>query len=202
MYVFITINLLILIVACINYINLSTARSAGRDFDVKNIADSSAILLNQSAVSALHLTPQEMIGKTVIRPDWVIGYSRPDSTKAPETGLVIGVIEDFPFRSMHRKIEPLAISPKPHTADRIIHVRLPAGRMAEKIQFLETSWKKIFPTKLLESFSSSPAFSHYPLPGFSLLNGSKVLRTVLSYLSLFLGAPSPRLPSFAINGKV
>ena len=46
---------------------------------------------------------------------------------------------------MHRKIDPLAISPKPHTVDRIIHVRLPAGKMNEKIAALETAWKKVFP---------------------------------------------------------
>jgi putative ABC transport system permease protein len=61
------------------------------------------------------------------------------------TGLVIGVVEDFPYRSLRKKIDPLAIAPKPHTVDRIIHVRLPAGKMAGKIQVLENSWKKIFP---------------------------------------------------------
>ena len=118
---------------------------AGRDFDPKNVADSSSILLNQSAVEALHLTAQEVIGKTVMRPDYVMGYSRRDTTKVPVTGLVIGVVEDFPYRSMHKKIEPLAISPKPHTDDRIIHVRLPAGKMSEKIQFLESAWRQVFP---------------------------------------------------------
>ena len=118
---------------------------AGRDFDPKNVSDSSAILLNMAAVSALHLTPQEVIGKAVVRPDYVMGYSRRDTTKAPVTGLVIGVVEDFPYRSMHKKIDPLAIAPKPHTVDRIIHVRLPAGKMSEKIQNMELTWKKIFP---------------------------------------------------------
>jgi putative ABC transport system permease protein len=118
---------------------------AGRDFDANNPADSSAVLLNESAVKALKLTPNEMVGKTIIRPDYVMGYRQPDSTKAPVTGIVVGVIEDFPYRSMHRKIDPLAISPKPHTDDRIIHVRLPAGKMGQKIAYLESTWKKVFP---------------------------------------------------------
>lgn len=46
---------------------------------------------------------------------------------------------------MHQKIDPLAISPKPHTDDRIIHVRLPAKKMAEKIAKLEEAWKQVFP---------------------------------------------------------
>jgi putative ABC transport system permease protein len=118
---------------------------AGRDFDTKNLADSMAVLLNQAAVKALKLTPQELVGKTIVRPDYVMGYQAPDTTKAPITGIVIGVVEDFPYQSMRKKIEPLAISPKPHSFDRIIHVRLPAGKMQEKIASLEASWKKNFP---------------------------------------------------------
>jgi putative ABC transport system permease protein len=118
---------------------------AGRDFDAENIGDSTAILLNESAARSLKLTPEELVGKTVIRPEFVQGYRRPDTTKAPVTGIVIGVVEDFPFKSMHKKIDPLAICPKPHTDDRIIHVRLPATQMGEKIALLEKAWKEVYP---------------------------------------------------------
>jgi putative ABC transport system permease protein len=118
---------------------------AGRDFNPNNTRDSSAILLNESAVKALKLTPETAIGKTVIRPAYVMGYQAPDSTQAPITGLVIGVVEDFPYKSMHQRIDPLAIAPKPHTHDRIIHVRLPAGKIGEKIKVLESHWKQVFP---------------------------------------------------------
>ena len=74
-----------------------------------------------------------------------MGYAPPDSTRLPVTGQVIGVVEDFPYRSMLKKIDPLAIAPKPHTFDRIIHVRLPKGKTSEKIAALEKNWKKIFP---------------------------------------------------------
>ncbi len=118
---------------------------AGRDFDPGRVADSNAVLLNMAAVRALQLSPEEAVGKSIIRPDFVMGFSRPDSTRAPVSGQVIGVIEDFPYRSMHYKIEPLAISPRPHTMDRIIHVRLPARNMSEKIAALEKAWKQTFP---------------------------------------------------------
>jgi putative ABC transport system permease protein len=118
---------------------------AGRDFDHNNIRDSTAILLNESAVKALKLTPETAVGKTVIRPAHVMGYRQQDSTQAPVTGIVIGVVEDFPYKSMHQKIDPLAISPKPHSDDRIIHVRLPVGKIGEKIASLETKWKTLFP---------------------------------------------------------
>jgi len=118
---------------------------AGRDFDHSNIRDSTAILLNESAVKALKLTPETAVGKTVVRPAHVMGYSQPDSTRAPITGIVIGVVEDFPYKSMHQRIDPLAISPKPHSDDRIIHVRLPVGKIGEKIKSLEAKWKQVFP---------------------------------------------------------
>jgi putative ABC transport system permease protein len=118
---------------------------AGRDFDPANVGDSTAVLLNESAVRSLNLRPEEVIGKTIIRPDFVMGYGPPDSTRLPVTGLVIGVVEDFPYRSMHNKIDPMAICPKPHVMDRIIHVRLPAQNMGAKIASLEQAWKQVFP---------------------------------------------------------
>lgn len=118
---------------------------AGRDFDPANVRDSTAVLLNESAAKSLKLTPAELVGKTIIRPSFTMGYSRPDSTAPPVTGIVIGVVEDFPYKSMHKKIDPLAISPKPHEQDRIIHVRLPATKIGEKIPVLERAWKEVFP---------------------------------------------------------
>ncbi len=117
---------------------------AGRDFDPQNVTDSTAILLNESAVKTLNLTPQEMIGKTVVRPAHSY-YGGVDSTRAPVNGKVIGIVEDFPFRSMQYKIDPLGIAARPHTDDRIIHVRLGTKEMGEKIRFLEQEWKKLFP---------------------------------------------------------
>jgi len=118
---------------------------AGRDFDPENVTDSTAILLNESAVKALQLTPEEAIGKSVTRPASSY-YGGPDSAAAPVYGKVIGVVEDFPYKSMNNKIDPLGISARPHFDDRIIHVRMGAKNMGDKIRFLEQSWRKIFAT--------------------------------------------------------
>lgn len=117
---------------------------AGRDFNSENVSDSTAILLNESAVKALKLTPENAVGKLVTRPAHSY-YGGPDTTQASVHGKVIGVVEDFPYKSMNHKIDPLGISGRPHFDDRIIHVRLDAKDMGEKIRHLELSWKKIFP---------------------------------------------------------
>ena len=118
---------------------------AGRHFDPNNVSDSTSIMLNEAAVKALKLTPETAVGKIVIRPTNVMAYGPIDSTATPVSGVVIAVVEDFPYRSMHHRIDPLAISPKPHTADRIIHVRLPEKNMGEKIRSLAAKWKQVFP---------------------------------------------------------
>lgn len=117
---------------------------AGRDFDPQNVADSANIILNESAVKSLGISAQEVIGKAVTRPAYSY-YGGADSTQVPVHGYVIGVVEDFPYRSMHNKIDPLGISPKPHFDDRIIHVKLPAQGVGEKITYLESVWKAQFP---------------------------------------------------------
>jgi putative ABC transport system permease protein len=58
---------------------------------------------------------------------------------------VIGVVKDFPFRSMHQAIEPLILNPRIHFIDRIAYVKLPVGKFQEKIQIIEKKWKEIFP---------------------------------------------------------
>ena len=70
---------------------------AGRTFDPTNVADTMAILLNESAVRSLNTTPEEIIGKEVIRPVVATNFGQPDSTQLPVHGIVIGVVEDFPF---------------------------------------------------------------------------------------------------------
>lgn len=118
---------------------------AGRDFDHTRPADTSAVLLNQAAVKALGLSPAEAVGKTIIRPMLSMNFGPPDSTRVPVSGMVIGVVEDFPYRSMHHTIQPLAVAPKPHSIDRIIHIRLPAAQMGEKIAAIEKTWHQVFP---------------------------------------------------------
>lgn len=106
---------------------------AGRNFDPKNTADSSALVLNESAVKALNKTPEEALGLSA------------EHVQSRRYGNVIGVIKDFPFRSAHHVIEPLVLNPRPHNIDRIVYVQLPAGKIAEKISFIEKTWKEVLP---------------------------------------------------------
>ncbi|MES2649639.1 MAG: FtsX-like permease family protein [Bacteroidota bacterium] len=107
---------------------------AGRDFDASRLEDSNMVLINETAVKALKKTPENMVGANIVLVN--------DSNRAAR---IIGVVKDFPFRSMHQPIEPLMLNPHVHFIDRIAYIKLPAGRYQEKIASIEKEWKKIFP---------------------------------------------------------
>ena len=58
---------------------------------------------------------------------------------------VIGVVKNFPFRSMHQPIEPLVLNPHLDLIDKITYIKLPAGKFQEKIADIEKKWKASFP---------------------------------------------------------
>jgi putative ABC transport system permease protein len=107
---------------------------AGRDFDNNRREDSGAVILNETAVKALNRTPERMIGANLVAVN--------DSNRAAK---VIGVVKDFPFRSMHQPIEPLILNPHVHFIDRIAYIKLPPGKFQEKISSIEKKWKEIYP---------------------------------------------------------
>ena len=117
---------------------------AGRTFDPESVSDSSSVLINEAALKSLGITADEALNLAIKTPVF-----NPDSgalvyDHAIE-GHVIGVVEDFPYKSMYNEIEPLIISPKPDNVDRIIHVGLTSKNMSENIAFIEKTWKEHFP---------------------------------------------------------
>src|SRR5690606_11578063 len=88
----------------------------------------------EAAVKALNQPMEKVIGATVV-----------DVNDNNRSFRVIGVVKDFPFRSMHQVVEPLMLNPRVHFIDRIAYVKLPPGKFQEKIRFIENTWREIFP---------------------------------------------------------
>jgi putative ABC transport system permease protein len=99
-----------------------------------NPGDSSSVLVNETAVRSLAQPLEKIIGATVT-----------DQYDNNRPFTVIGVVKDFPYRSMHQAIEPLIVNPRVHFIDRIAYVKLPVGKFQEKIRVIENTWKEIFP---------------------------------------------------------
>ncbi|MEM6628655.1 MAG: ABC transporter permease [Bacteroidota bacterium] len=92
-------------------------------------------VMNETAVRNLGLSPEEALGTQV-------SITHNGGT---QNGYVLGVVKDFPYRSMRNQVEPTLLSTWPHPVDKIIYVPLPKGKFAEKLAVLEAKWKEVFP---------------------------------------------------------
>jgi putative ABC transport system permease protein len=112
---------------------------AGRSFQGGNLADSNAYLLNESAVKALGVPLEKVLGLTLqIKRPW-------EEAKDYKQGQVIGIVRDFPYKSVHQRITPLLINGRPDLQDQIVYVKLPKDKVAEKIADMEKVWKQVLP---------------------------------------------------------
>ncbi|MGK6350417.1 ABC transporter permease [Parapedobacter sp. DT-150] len=109
--------------------------AAGRDFTRADLAlqDTSnnyqnfrsTFLLNEKAVAELGWTPEQAVGKTVLR------YG---------PGTVVGVVKDFHFESLHAPVGPLLIFLDTN-AIRQLFVKIQTQHTAETLSALESVWK-------------------------------------------------------------
>lgn len=86
-------------------------------------------ILNESAVRKIGWTPEEAIGKRLDK-------------NAP--GIVVGVIRDFNFTSMHEAIGPLVIWPDSSSV-RYLLVRVNDIHLPELISRMQTAWRSVIP---------------------------------------------------------
>ena len=121
---------------------------AGRDFSEEMGADSNGILLNAAAVKALAMEPHEVVGMTIT--DQV--FNQQLQQQVDVTGQVIGVVADFPYKSVNTVIEPLVIWGTPSPFDRILYVKMTPGAIEDKLQHLTATWKEIIPGMPMENW--------------------------------------------------
>jgi putative ABC transport system permease protein len=121
---------------------------AGRNFDRSIRSDSSAILLNEAAVNNLQVSAEEVIGLTIRDRVW----NNQLQQQVDLDGKVIGVVKDFPYKSVNTAIEPLTIWGTPSPWDRIMYVKMTRGDYQEKIDLLESKWREIIPGFPMENW--------------------------------------------------
>jgi putative ABC transport system permease protein len=117
---------------------------AGSDFNYSDVQqfDTSndganlryAFMLNESAVKALGWTPQQAIGKTIIK---------------GREGTVKAVVKDFHFRSLHEPIKPLLIFMDKRMAQAFF-IRIASKGTTSTLQALEKTWKERVPHRPFE----------------------------------------------------
>jgi len=151
---------------------------AGRDFQVGNINDSNSMIINEAGIKALNQPISKVMGVSVseVRFDTTIHYK------------IIGVVKDFPFRSMHQPIEPLLLNPHLHFIDKIAYVKLPAGKYGEKIASIEKKWKAVFPNTGFDHWFLNDEFNRMYIAEnrvSSLAKSFAVLAILITVLGVF-----------------
>ncbi len=113
----------------------------GRGFSPDFPSDSTAIVLNQTAVRQFHFEDNP-IGKRIA----TFGRNNADgtvNTKALDHFTVIGVVEDFHFESLKQNITPLSLMLG--KSQGYASFRFQAKNTRQVIDALEKTWKKIAP---------------------------------------------------------
>lgn len=150
---------------------------AGRDFQMGNRNDSNSMIINEAGVKALNQPINKVIGTTV-----------KDNNDTARLYRIIGVVKDFPFRSMHQPIEPLLLKPHLHFIDKIAYIKLPMGKFQEKITSIEKKWRAVFPNTGFDRWFLSDEFNRmYVVEGrvSSLAKAFAVLAILITVLGVF-----------------
>ncbi|MDZ7608240.1 MAG: ABC transporter permease [Cyclobacteriaceae bacterium] len=110
----------------------------GRNFSRDFPSDSSAVILNETAIRILDIDG-DPIGKEICIKTGVAGSSPDDY----ETWTIVGVVGDFNFNSFKETIEPLGLFFG--QSNGFISFRIEAGKTEEAVAGISEIWKKMMP---------------------------------------------------------
>ncbi len=114
----------------------------GRWFQPDNIQDKHNYILNETAIATFGLQPP-YIGKRLIF--------------ANDTGHIIGIIEDFHYRSLHEKVGSIILIN--NQLQGTMFIKTAAAKTPQALQATETIWKKLFPQEPFEYDFLDEAFA-------------------------------------------
>jgi putative ABC transport system permease protein len=92
-------------------------------------------------------------------------------------GEVIGVVRDFNFRTLHNKLEPMAIIYYPAAFDKLM-IKVSAVDIQGALNFIQKKWEALFPGNSFEYSFLSDDFQ-------KMYRKEKTLSEIISYISVF-----------------
>ncbi|MDQ3549972.1 MAG: ABC transporter permease, partial [Bacteroidota bacterium] len=114
---------------------------AGRDFSKEMSTDvDEAFIINETAVKEFGFgTPEDALGQPIHWEKW-----NPDSLNPIKQGKVIGVVQDFHYKSLHEKVTPSVIQIYPSVLYKVA-VRLKTADVQNTIAYINETWNKFSP---------------------------------------------------------
>jgi len=135
---------------------MKAGRGFSRDFPTD---ENSGVILNETAINIMGL--RSPIGKRFSIGGW--------------QGTIVGVVQDYNFKSLHNKIEPLILAMAGRQLN-FVFVRIKSQNMSDTIKFLKGQWERYNP-----QFSFEYGFAD-TLLGNLYTNEEKV-RTLFNYFT-------------------
>lgn len=115
---------------------------AGRDFSRDYSSDvTSAFIINETAVEKFGFgSPEKAIGRQLNWDEW----EPQDSTQPVKRGKVIGVIEDFHYKSLHEQVSATVLQIYPQVTFKVA-AKLRTADINKSIAFIGDTWKRFVP---------------------------------------------------------
>jgi putative ABC transport system permease protein len=148
---------------------------AGRDFDKKFKNDSTSIIVNESAVAVMGVTPEKAIG---------LSYTPDMGSENPKYYKIIGVVKDFHFSPFRDEIESLSM----HLGDFAysLAIKLEKGSFTNAIKSIEGIWNKVAPGQPFDYYFMEDSFNN-TYKSEQRLGHIFIIFTILSILIACLG---------------
>jgi putative ABC transport system permease protein len=120
---------------------------AGRDFSRDMATDErEAFIINETAVKELGFgTPEKAIGQRLSWNEW----APKDTLNKVKRGKVIGVVQDYHYKSMHEKLAISVIQLYPQVTFKVA-VKLKTGDIKNTIAYINDVWNKFSPAYPLD----------------------------------------------------
>lgn len=124
----------------------------GRPFSKEFTGDSTAIVLNETAIKQFGYTNENAIGRT-LHFEW--GNARHDVT-------IVGIVKDFHFESLHTAIKPFGFSTNQFFSNKYAYfiVNLQTSQYSKTLSDLERIWTGVFPNTPFEYSFIDQDFEH------------------------------------------
>jgi putative ABC transport system permease protein len=123
-------------------------------------------ILNETAVKKIGWTPQEAIGKVIYRGD---------------AGIIVGVVRDFHFASMHQPIGPLMLFADTSLVHYML-LRVKGGQLPQTIAQMQAVWKQYVPSRPFDYHFLDEDYNRL----YSTEQRTATLFTVFSSLAILL----------------
>lgn len=125
------------------------------DTDLLSTLDMKLKLGNYFNVNTQRFYKEFVINETAMKhfgwkEDEVVGKLMDFGNRSDDPGVVIGVVEDFHFKHLHDKIDPLVMYLVPNYESRFMAIKIKSDDIRQQVNSIERTWKTILPQQEFE----------------------------------------------------